>query len=250
MQFIGRLRELSDGKPVGFKLCVGTRIDVLAMCKAMIDTGIRPDFIIVDGSEGGTGAATARIPGPHGHAPDRGAAHPAQRARWARDCATGSGSAPRARSAAGTTWSAAHPGRRLHHVGPRDDDGRRLHPGAEVPHRSLPHRRRDAESPLLPRPRPGHQGRARLPLPPGDRQGGRTDDRDARRPRTAGALAHDAPATHLTDRGHLLRIPLQLARARRAPHRPAARAGRATGSARTPRASAPPRSPSHPTGIM
>lgn len=57
MEFIGRLRELSAGKPVGFKLCIGTRIDVLAMCKAMIATGIRPDFIIVDGSEGGTGAA-------------------------------------------------------------------------------------------------------------------------------------------------------------------------------------------------
>ena len=57
MQFIGRLRELSDGKPVGFKLCIGTRVDVLAMCKAMHETGIRPDFIIVDGSEGGTGAA-------------------------------------------------------------------------------------------------------------------------------------------------------------------------------------------------
>ena len=57
MQFIGRLRTLSDGKPVGFKLCVGTRVDILAMCKAMHETGIRPDFIIVDGSEGGTGAA-------------------------------------------------------------------------------------------------------------------------------------------------------------------------------------------------
>jgi glutamate synthase domain-containing protein 2 len=42
---------------VGFKLCVGTRTDVLALCKAMLETGIRPDYILVDGAEGGTGAA-------------------------------------------------------------------------------------------------------------------------------------------------------------------------------------------------
>ncbi|WP_309132779.1 FMN-binding glutamate synthase family protein [Brevibacterium sp.] len=57
MQFIDRMRELSGGKPAGFKLCVGSRTEFLAMCKAMIETGITPDFIIVDGSEGGTGAA-------------------------------------------------------------------------------------------------------------------------------------------------------------------------------------------------
>jgi len=57
MHFVQQLRELSDGKPVGFKLCVGMRRDVLAICKAMIATGITPDFIIIDGAEGGTGAA-------------------------------------------------------------------------------------------------------------------------------------------------------------------------------------------------
>lgn len=57
LEFLAELRERSGGKPTGFKLCVGTRVDVLAICKAMIDTGILPDFIIVDGSEGGTGAA-------------------------------------------------------------------------------------------------------------------------------------------------------------------------------------------------
>jgi len=56
-QFIARLRELCDGKPVGFKLCVGHRHEFLAVCKAMLDTGILPDFITVDGAEGGTGAA-------------------------------------------------------------------------------------------------------------------------------------------------------------------------------------------------
>ncbi|MCF8601912.1 FMN-binding glutamate synthase family protein [Gordonia sp. HY442] len=56
-EFIGQLRDLSGGKPVGFKLCVGSRSELLGICKAIISTGIAPDFIIVDGSEGGTGAA-------------------------------------------------------------------------------------------------------------------------------------------------------------------------------------------------
>ena len=55
--FIARLRDLAEGKPVGFKLCVGSRTDVLAICKAMLSEGITPDFIIVDGAEGGTAAA-------------------------------------------------------------------------------------------------------------------------------------------------------------------------------------------------
>ncbi len=57
VQFIAELRRLSDGKPVGFKLCVGHPWEFLGICKAMLDTGIAPDFIVVDGSEGGTGAA-------------------------------------------------------------------------------------------------------------------------------------------------------------------------------------------------
>jgi glutamate synthase domain-containing protein 2 len=57
MQFIARLRELGRGKPVCFKLCVGHRWEFLGICKAMLETGIYPDFIVVDGSEGGTGAA-------------------------------------------------------------------------------------------------------------------------------------------------------------------------------------------------
>jgi glutamate synthase domain-containing protein 2 len=57
MAFIARLRELSGGKPVGFKLCVGHPTEVFALMKAMLLTGVRPDFIVVDGGEGGTGAA-------------------------------------------------------------------------------------------------------------------------------------------------------------------------------------------------
>ena len=57
LAFIKKLRELSGGKPVGFKLCIGQKGQFIAICKAMIKTGIMPDFITVDGGEGGTGAA-------------------------------------------------------------------------------------------------------------------------------------------------------------------------------------------------
>ncbi len=57
MQFIAQLRELSGGKPVGFKLCIGHAWEWFSMAKAMMETGIKPDFIAIDGSEGGTGAA-------------------------------------------------------------------------------------------------------------------------------------------------------------------------------------------------
>src|ERR1700686_1019808 len=57
MQFIATMRELSGGKPAGFKLCVGHPWEFLAVCKAMLETEIYPDFIVVDGKEGGTGAA-------------------------------------------------------------------------------------------------------------------------------------------------------------------------------------------------
>lgn len=57
MEFIAELRKLSDGKPIGFKLCVGRQSEFVALCKAMVQTGIKPDFITVDGGEGGTGAA-------------------------------------------------------------------------------------------------------------------------------------------------------------------------------------------------
>jgi len=57
MEFIRTLRELSGGKPVGFKMCVGHPWEVMALVKAMLETGVTPDFVVVDGSEGGTGAA-------------------------------------------------------------------------------------------------------------------------------------------------------------------------------------------------
>jgi glutamate synthase domain-containing protein 2 len=57
MEFIATMRRLSGGKPVGFKLCIGHPWEFMAVCKAMLETEIYPDFIVVDGKEGGTGAA-------------------------------------------------------------------------------------------------------------------------------------------------------------------------------------------------
>jgi glutamate synthase domain-containing protein 2 len=57
LELLSVMRERSGGRPVGFKLCVGNRHEFIAICKAMLETGIRPDFITVDGGEGGTGAA-------------------------------------------------------------------------------------------------------------------------------------------------------------------------------------------------
>ncbi len=61
MHFVQKLRELSGGKPIGFKLCLGNKHEFLSICKAMIESDITPDFITVDGGEGGTGAAPAEF---------------------------------------------------------------------------------------------------------------------------------------------------------------------------------------------
>ncbi len=57
LDFVVQLRGLSGGKPVGFKLCIGHLYEFMAICKAMVETGTLPDFITIDGAEGGTGAA-------------------------------------------------------------------------------------------------------------------------------------------------------------------------------------------------
>jgi len=61
LQFVQQLRELSNGKPIGFKLCIGRKSEFLSICKAMKETGITPDFITVDGGEGGTGASPVEL---------------------------------------------------------------------------------------------------------------------------------------------------------------------------------------------
>ncbi len=57
LEFVARLRRLSGGKPTGFKLCIGHPWEFFGIAKAMVEPGITPDFIVVDGGEGGTGAA-------------------------------------------------------------------------------------------------------------------------------------------------------------------------------------------------
>ncbi len=57
LELIQQMRQLSGGRPVGFKLCIGKKSEFLSICKAMVETNILPDFISVDGGEGGTGAA-------------------------------------------------------------------------------------------------------------------------------------------------------------------------------------------------
>jgi len=61
LDFVDQLRDLSGGKPVGIKLCIGNRWEFLAICKAMRATGQRVDFVVIDGAEGGTGAAPAEF---------------------------------------------------------------------------------------------------------------------------------------------------------------------------------------------
>ena len=62
MEFVQHLREMSDGKPVGFKLCIGKRSEFMSICKAMLDTGILPDFVTVDGAEGAPALRQWNIP--------------------------------------------------------------------------------------------------------------------------------------------------------------------------------------------
>ncbi|OYU41483.1 MAG: FMN-binding glutamate synthase family protein [Pseudorhodobacter sp. PARRP1] len=57
LEFVAKMRDLSGGKPAGFKLCIGHPWEFMAICKAILETGITPDFIVIDGKEGGTGAA-------------------------------------------------------------------------------------------------------------------------------------------------------------------------------------------------
>ena len=61
LEWIAQLRDLSGGKPTGIKLCVGKPHEIMALAKAMVATGITPDFITVDGAEGGTGAAPLEL---------------------------------------------------------------------------------------------------------------------------------------------------------------------------------------------
>ena len=163
-------RTLAGGKPVGFKLCVGSRVDVLAICKAMLEEGITPDFIIVDGAEGGTAAAPLEYEDHVGHAADRGADAGAQRPGRHRAAGPDPDRRQRQGGQRHRHRQTPDPGRRLHQRRAGDDDGRRLHPGADVPHQRVPGRS-------------GHPGSA---PGPGARRAGqeRTGATTTRRPRS------------------------------------------------------------------
>ena len=72
LHFVQHLREMSDGKPIGFKLCIGRPSEFMAICKAMLETGILPDFITIDGAEGRHRRGPGRIHQPSGYATERG----------------------------------------------------------------------------------------------------------------------------------------------------------------------------------
>ena len=166
LQFIERLRTLSGGKPIGFKLCIGHPWEWFAIAKAMLETGIVPDFIVVDGAEGGTGAAPLEFTDHVGAPLQEGLllVHntlvgpepaPPHQARLRRQ----GGQRLRHRTHDGA-------GRRLVQRGARLHVRAGLHPGADLPHRRLPDRRDDA-GPAAPAGAGGaRQDRARLPLPP------------------------------------------------------------------------------------
>ena len=105
MKFVARLRELSGGKPVGFKFCVGHPWEWFAIVKAMLETGITPDFIVVDGAEGGTGAAPVEFVD-HVGTPLREALRLVHNTLIGGTCATASSWARRARSSPPSTWRA------------------------------------------------------------------------------------------------------------------------------------------------
>ena len=84
LHFVKKLRDQTGGKPVGFKLCIGRRTEFMGICKAMIKTGILPDFITIDGAEGGTGAAPLEFTNRFGMPINEGLA-------FAHNCLVGSG---------------------------------------------------------------------------------------------------------------------------------------------------------------
>ena len=122
VHFIARMRELAGGKPTGFKLCVGYRHELLAICKAMADEQITPDFIVVDGSEGGTGAAPLEYEDHVGTPLTDGLMTAAQRAGRRRSARPDQDRRERQGRDRHRHRQAADPGRRLHQRGPRDDE--------------------------------------------------------------------------------------------------------------------------------
>ena len=175
--FIAQLRELSGGKPVGFKLCVGDPREFMAIVKAMIQTGIYADFIVVDGGEGGTGAAPLEFSDSLGaplnegllrrpeHPGRRRHPGPVQDRRQRQD-----GHRLRDGPVDG-------PGRGLVQLGPGLHVRRRLHPVPALPHQPVPGGGHHPGPEAAARPDRAGQGRAGAQLPPQHRARPRRDDR-------------------------------------------------------------------------
>ena len=146
LQFLQLLRDASGGKPVGFKLCVGKRHEFLGIVKAMLESGIVPDFITVDGGEGGTGAAPLEFSDSVGTPLQRRAVVRPQRAGRRRPARPGA--AHRLGQGQHRLRARHQGGARRRHVQRRagDDVRARLHPGAEVQHQPVPDRGRDPGS--------------------------------------------------------------------------------------------------------
>ena len=212
MKFIGEMRRLSGGKPAGFKMCIGHPWEFLAICKAMLETGIYPDFIVVDGNEGGTGAAPVEFMDHLGMPMREGVnfVHNALIGIGARDKHQARRRA--VRSSTAFDIAPRHGARRrLVQFGARLHVRDRLHPIVELPYRSLPDRRHDAGPLAQPRASGAAQARAGVQLSSRDAA---CADRTARRggPRTpAGNPAGPFLATFVHHRGEVVCAALSVA---------------------------------------
>ncbi len=200
MHFIAQLRELSGGKPVGFKFCLGHPWEFMGIAKAMLETGILPDFIIVDGKEGGTGAAPVEFTDHIGVPMREGLlfVHNTLVGLNLRD----KNQTRRQRQDRQRLRHRQRPGhrRRLGQLGARLHVRHRLHPVAKLPHQQMPDRRRHPGHPAPTRPGGSGQGPTGVQLPP---QYAQSPGRNAcrRGPRSSfTAVGQASGATHVGDR--------------------------------------------------
>lgn len=216
MHFIQQLRELSGGKPVGFKLCIGHPWEFVAIVKAMLHTRILPDFIVVDGKEGGTGAAPLELSNYMGMPLREGLL-------FVHNTLVGCGLRDQIKvGASGKIISAFDIasvlvlGADWVKLGARVYVRRRLHPVAKLPHQPLPDRRGDARSAAAEGAGGAEQGGARLPLPSkyGESAGRHAGGGRRQPPGTADLAPYAAP--HHADRDQSVRRYLLLPGAGRA----------------------------------
>ena len=196
MHFVEKLRKLSGGKPVGFKLCIGKRREFLAIMKAICETRIVPDYIAIDGAEGGTGAAPLEFSNTLG-------CPMTEALIFAHNSLVGIGRRAEVKLfVSGKIVTGFHmargdgPRRGRLLLGPRHDDGARLHPVAPVQRQRLPCRRGHSEA--RPDRRSGRrgQGTSCRSVSSGDREQHARADRCRRdlEPLGAAAVAHLAEA--------------------------------------------------------